>query len=327
MPAFGSNAKLFITNQNSFGTPTDVGSWHTVPFASQDLNFSFGELVDDSIFSRYDEADRVTGISGVEGSITANVHPYAIGHFLRGCFGIYAVTSDTGPVYTHVFNPQTTPFGVEHSLPPYALYVDQGESGVTSGYILGDCFINQIEFNLSAAAFLRATANVVGKTTELIQKVTGEVEWPATIKPLIWSATSISIGGAAVQRYADITLTFNNNIGMQDRIAGAKEHTFFHRDGFRMFGRMSGTMDVAMTDWLNVKNETEARLFMFCSNSIDTLLIDLPRFVFTAHPIGVSGPGIVTISVEGRAMYSTDSGTIATVTLVNTLETYKDPPS
>lgn len=320
MPAFGSNAKLFVTLQNSFGTPTDVGSWHTVPFASHDFNFTFGELVDDSIFSRYDEADRVTGISGVEGSITANVHPYAIGPFIRGCFGIYSA-SGAGP-YTHVFNPQTSAFGAEHSLPPYAFQVDQGESGVTSAYLLGDCFINQWELSLSAGAFLRSTFNIMGKTATLITKTAAPVEWPATIKPLIWSATSISIGGAAVQRYADFTLTFNNNIGMQDRIAGAKEHTFFFRDGFRQFGRFSGTMDVAMTDWLNVKNETEVQLILFSSNSIDTLKVDIPRFVFTSHPLGVSGPGIVTISVEGRAMYSTDSGTIATVTLTNTFADY-----
>jgi len=200
--------------------------------------------------------------------------------------------------------------------------VDQGEAGVSSAYLLGDCFVNQLEFNLSAGAYLRATASIVGKTATLMTKTAAPVEWASTIKPLLWSATSISIGGAAVQRYADITFTFNNNIGMQDRIAGAKEHTFFFRDGFRQFGRMSGTMDVSMTDWLNVKNETEVRLFMFASNSIDTLLIDLPRFVFTAHPIGVPGPGIVTISVEGRAMYSTDSGTIATVTLTNTFADY-----
>lgn len=319
MPAFGSNAKLSICAQSAFGSSAP-SSWFQVPFASHDLTFTFDELTDDSIFSRYDEADRVTGISGVAGAIQANVHPYAIGHFLRACFGVYSV-SGAGP-YVHEFHPQTTTFDANVSLPPYSFQVDQGEANVTSAYFLTDCFVNQWEVSLSAGAYLRSTFNIVGKSAALGTKAPPPEEWPATIKPIMWSATSISIGGAAVQRYADISLTFNNNIGMQDRIAGAKEHTFFMRDGFRQFGRFSGTMDVAMADWLNVKNETESRLFVFASNSIDTLMIDLPRFVFTSHPLAVAGPGIVTIAIEGRAMYSTDSGTIATVTLTNTLASY-----
>ena len=82
MPAFGSNAKLSITKQNSFdGDYTAPGSWHKVPFANHDLNFMFGELTDDSILARYDEPDRNTGISGVEGNIIAN---------FTVCFGVFS---------------------------------------------------------------------------------------------------------------------------------------------------------------------------------------------------------------------------------------------
>jgi hypothetical protein len=255
------------------------------------------------------------------------VHPLAIGQVLNGVFGISS-SDAAGSAYAHTFNPQTTAFDANVSLQPFCFQIDQGESSVNSAYMLYNCFLNNWELSLAAGQYLRSTINVVGQRAELIEKSTPS-NYPAGIKPMLWSGCSISIGGAAVQRYADFRLTFNNNIATQDRIAGAKDHTFFFREGFRQFGRMTGTMDMAMDDWLKVKNETEGRLVIFCKGASsvssgydESLTIDIPRFVFTKHPLGVSGPGIVTVAMEGRAMFSSTSGTICTVTLVNTQATY-----
>lgn len=327
MPAFGSNAKFSITKQNSFDGSSAPNSWYKVPFASQDFNFSYDELTDDSIQARYDWSDRVTGIAGTAGTMEANIHPLVTGHFLRGLFGISS-SQAVGSGFLHTFNPQTTTFDANVSLPPYALQVDQGEASVTSAYLLSDCFFNTGDISLAAGQYLRGRWGVVGKNATLMTKAPGP-DWPTGVKPFVWSSVSLSFGGAASQKFADITFAFNNNIGMQDRIAGSKTHTFYMRDGFREFGRITGTMDVSMTDWLNVKNETEMRVVLFAlgvtsisSGVNEYLQIDIPRFVYTAHPLGVSGPGIVTIGVEGRAMYHSGSGTIATITLQNTLSTY-----
>jgi len=331
MPGFGANAELGIHKQNSFmSAGVNSLEWTKVPFASQDFNYEFAELTDDSIQFGYEEPDRVTGIAGVTGTITANVHPIAVGEFIAGAFGISSSTA-SGSAFIHTFNPQTTTFDDKCSLQPYAFLVDQGEAGVNSKYLLYNCFINNWELSLSAGAYLRSTFNIVGQRAELIASSgNNPADYPSGIKPLIWSACSISIGGAAVQRYADFKLSFNNNIATQDRIAGAKDHTFFFREGFRQFGRFTGTMDMAQADWLKVKNETEGPLVIHITgaSSIDGanmkeyLEINIPRFVFTKHPLGVSGPGIVTVAMEGRAMFHAGSGTICTVTLVNTQASY-----
>lgn len=326
MPAFGSNAKFAIAYQNSFGDYT-VDSWFKVPFASQDFNFAYDELTDDSIYSRYDEPDRVTGIAGVSGSFEANVHPLVVGNFIRGNFAQYSVSA-LGSGYEHTFNPQTTTFDANVSLPPYSFYVDQGQPLVNSGYQLQDCFINEWELSLAAGQYLRSRFNVVGKQAALITKVTVP-DYPTGIKPFIWSSASISIGGVAIKRFQDFSISFNNNIGMQDRIAGEKTHTFYMRDGFRQFGRMTATIDVDMDTWLAVKDETEYQVIIhvlgvtsISSGVNEYLQVDIPRFVYTSHPLGVSGAGIVTVSIEGRAMYHSGSETIATVTLVNTVPDY-----
>jgi hypothetical protein len=323
MPGFGSNAILGISRQNSFGTA--INSWYKMPFASHDFNYTYGELTDDSIQGTPDEPDRVTGIAGLTGTITANVNPLVTGHLLRAAFGVFTtVTSES--YYTHRFDPSTGPFDSNCSERPMSFYVDQGEAGVNSAYLLSDCFVNNVEFSLSAGGYLRGSYAIVGKNAALVQKTTDIVDLGPAARPFLWSSTSISLGGAAVQRFTDIRIAFNNNLGTQDRIAGAKAHTYFFRDGFRQFARLSGTMDMAMEDWLRVKNETELAFVMYCKGASNVtsgydeyFKIDIPRLVLTSHPIGVSGAGMVTVGVEGRGMYLASSKTVATIFLANTV--------
>lgn len=321
MPGFGSSAKLAVSRQNSFGTAAT--SYFGFPFASQDLNYTWAELTDDSITGQPDWSDRQTGISGLAGTVTANFHPLAHGWFLRSAFG-WLVDSAIGSGFTHTFNPTTTNFDTSATIPPATIYVDQGESGASSGYLFTDCFVNNVELSMSAGGYLRGAYAIIGKTAGLITKPT-IVDFPSGAKPLLWSSTSVSVGGAAVTRWADFKLSMNNNIGMQDRIAGAKAHTYYFRDGFREFGKLTATADMAMADWLNVKNESEVAVVInFAGTSISSgvnefFKIDIPRFVWTAHPVGVSGPGMVTVALEGRAMYSSTSKTIITLTLQNTI--------
>jgi hypothetical protein len=316
MPGFGSNAQLSVNRQNSFGTAAT--SWFKVPFATQDLNFAYAELTDDSIQGRFDEPDRVTGISGVSGNIVGNFDPLVIGHFIRGCFGInYTCVSGTA-VQNWTFNPATTVFDGYGTLPPYSFQVDQGESAVTSSYLLQDCYVNNWEVSLAAGQYLRSTFGIIGPSANLITKSSAP-DYAVVPRPFMWSSTSVSIGATGFSRFQDFKVTFNNNIGTQDRIAGAKSHTYFFRDGFRQFGRLTATADMAQDDWLKMKNETEQRLVIFTrNNSSETMTIDIPRFVFTAHPLGVSGAGMVTVGLEGRGMFSTTSKTGVTVTLQNT---------
>lgn len=319
MPGFGANAQFSMNKQNSFGTA--ASSWFKIPFASQDFNYTFGELTDDSIQGRFDEPDRVTGIGGLAGNLVGNMDPLVIGHLIRGVFGInYTVTSATGPVHTWTFNPATTNFDGNGTLPPYSLQIDQGESSINSSYLLQDCFINNWELSLAAGGYLRSTFAVLGPTATLMTKSQAP-DYAVVPKPFVWSSASVSIGGAGVNRFQDFKVSFNNNIGTQDRIAGAKAHTFFFRDGFRQFGRVTATADMLQSDWLKMKNETEQRLFVFIqgAGTSESIMIDIPRFVFTAHPLGVSGAGMVTVGLEGRGMYSITSKTICTVSLINTI--------
>lgn len=325
MPAFGSGAKLGLTHQASMGA-TDPGSWRTVPFASHDLTYDVADLVDDSITGEVDEPDRVTGMSGITGSFQANINPLAVGYYLYGLCG-HSSGSAAGQAYKHVFRPSSGNFGDKNTLPPFAFQINAAETGVSSAYLLQDCFFNTGEISITAGGYLRGTWGIVGKSG-LLQTIEAPVDYPTGVKPLKWASASVSIAGAAVQRYHDLKITLNNNIGMQDRLDGTSEHSFFFREGFRQ-NRFSGTVDLAMADWLKMKNETEGALVVtfggatsISSGYNEYLEISMPRFVFTKVPINISGTGIVTVAVEGRGMYLATSLCSVQFTLQNTWASY-----
>lgn len=327
MPGMGSNAILSICRQNSMGA-TAPSSWYAIPFANNGLAFTYGELTDDSIQQTPDLPDRAIGIGGFQGNIESNLFPLPVGFFLRGLFGVVSASA-LGSGFVHTFNPATAAWSPECQLAPYAFQVDPGEPSVNSAYLHTDGFINTGEITITAAGYARASFGVLGKSIGLITKAPGASINQTGAAPLLWSGASISFGGTAVQRFSNVKLAFDNKVAAQDRITGVKQHAFFFRDGFRDFGRFSGTIDLAQTDWLDFYNGTEKRMVISMlgvtsiSSGVNELLtIDIPRMIYTAYPLNVSGAGIVTAAVEGRAMYSAASKTVCTITLVNTFASY-----
>lgn len=327
MPGFGSSALLSICRQNSMGA-TAPSSWYQIPFARKGFPFTFGDLQDDSIRSTPDLPDQVRGIGGFAGDVEHNAFPLVMGFFLRGLFGV-ASAEAVGSGFLHTFNPATAAWSPECTLPPVAFQFDPGEPSVNSAYLYQDAFINGAEISLDAAGYLRSRWSILGKSMTLLTKAPGVALNPGGAAPLVWSAASVSIGGTAVQRFSNFRLAFDNKVTPQDRIAGALEHTYFFRDGFRDFGRLSGTIDIAQADWLDFKAATEKRLVLnflgvtsISSGVNEFLRIDIPRFKYTAYPIRVDGAGIVQVNVEGRAQYSQGSGTVCTITLCNTFPSY-----
>jgi len=291
------------------------------------MEFSYAELTDDSITGLVDDPDVVRGIGGVAGSIEGNFNPITAGILLRGLFGVSSVGA-VGSGYTHSFLPNTGPWSDKCSNPPLGFALNAGESGISSSYLFQDVFINNVEISVAAGNYIRMRANVLGKTGGLMTTPASPVSH-AEVKPIAWSAVSLSIGGAGVQRFSDIRFTFNNNIAAQDRIDGTATHTFFFREGFRQFARFSGTIDISQTDYLTFYNGTETSLSMFAlgvtsiSSGVNEFLkIDIPRLVYTKYPVNVPGPGIITIGIEGRGMYKASSGRVCSIVLQNSKATY-----
>lgn len=323
---YGSNAFVAICRQNSLGA-TAPTSWYPVPFARAGIRTVIDELQDDSITGYADEPDRTLGYTRVNGPIEGNVDPLALGFLLKGLFGTIAssAVSSGSSAFQHVYEPRSGDFMPTATLPPYAFQVYQGETGVSSSFLFLDCFVNQLDLSIAPNQYLRGTWGIVGKDSSLITKAAPPA-WPSAVKKFNWSAVSVSIAGAGVARYRDLRFSFDNRIGMQDRINASRAPASFFRDGFRSFGRFQGTMDIAVSDWLNRKNETEQAVSIYIAGvtSINSgvnefLKLDYSRGKIIDIDESIAGPGLVTVTVGWKGEFNVSSLTPVRVTLQNTM--------
>jgi hypothetical protein len=204
---------------------TTPSSWYSLPFANHGLTWNPDELADDSITGLMDEPNRVLGFTRAGGPIVGNVFPLPLGILLRGLTGAASVSA-IGSGFEHYFNPVSGDFGLISTLPPYAIQVDQGESGVNSAYLYKDAFINTLELSAVAGEYVRANWGIIGKDSELVTKA-APATWPSDNNPLRWSSVSLSIGGAGVVRYRDFRLLFDNRVAGQERIDGTSVPRYF----------------------------------------------------------------------------------------------------
>lgn len=328
MPGFGSDSFLAICKQNSLGATAPSSFW-SVPFANHTFDANPDELLDDSITGNPDEPDRVLGYSRTTGNVVMNLNPLVLGHFLRGVTGYNTVTP-VGSGFMHKFVPRSGQWSPECSLPPYAFLVYQGDSGVNSAYQYKDAFINTFELSIESGKYVRGTFGVLGKDAEYAPASRGvDMAGGVATKPFQWSAVSLSINGTGVARFRNLRFSFDNKIAGVERLNASKSLAFFFRDGFRSMGRFSGEMDLNTADWAAMKAETEYPLFVnmigvttISSGVNEYFKLEIPRFKVTKYPTAVPGPGIVTVTVEGKAEYHAGSGCAAAFTLQNTFAAY-----
>lgn len=320
---YGSNAFVAICRQNSLGA-TAPTSWYPVPFARSGIVTQIDELQDDSITGYADEPDRTLGFTRVNGPIEGNIDPLAVGFLLKGLFGTIA-SSAVGSGFQHVFDVRSGDWSPVSTLPPYAFQVFQGETGVSSSFLFLDCFVNQLDLSIAPNQYLRGVWGITGKDSSLLTKAAPPA-WPSGVKKFNWSAVSVTIAGAGVARYRDLRFSFDNKIAAQDRINASRAPASFFRDGFRMFGRFQGTMDVAQSDWLNMKNETEQAVSVYIagvtsiSSGVNEFLkIDYSRGKIINVDESIAGPGIITLTVNWKGEFNVGSLTPARITLQNTM--------
>ena len=88
--------------------------------------------------------------------------------------------------------------------------------------------------------------------------------------------------------------------------------------------RVSGTLDfIDVAEEQDFINQTERvlRLSLFKSQSFH-MLIDVPRFIYTAFPTGMPGRGRQTVAFDGMARYLASSAAAIGVQLTTTKSNY-----
>lgn len=316
---YGIGGFLGIARQNSFGTAST--SYEYVPIVSESLTTNIEELVEENIQRRYEEGDSHAGVLSVAGDIVFEPHPLMVGHFLKGVMGQSSSTL-VGSVTTHVFEGRQADFDTSCALVPYTIqvYRDNGLS-----WQFTDAVINNLSFEVSGGAIMRATAGVIARTSSLMAATTPT--FPDD-KPWLWSQGSFSLAGTANPDLEDITFNVENNVEGVVFIDATKTAGKMKRTTYRNFG-VSGTLDFSVQSQYAVfrASSHQAAVLTMTGATVTTsqnelIKFDAPNLRYTSFPIGMSGPGRISAGFEGKAKYHTSSASALRITLVNTKTGY-----
>jgi len=320
--AYGFAGHIGIARETSWGSGVAVTSGNYVEALSEDISLALDRFSYKAIIGSLSEPDDATGLYRVEGSMQFAAHPIAIGHFLKGVLHSYTQTTVvTNQLYTHEF--VTTSGGADFSsdvpIQPYTFEIFRD---VTSSHRYTGCCVNELTLTMEPNGPVMCEATVVGRGADVIAKTTPT--FPSSpAKPFAFDTISLSIGGAGTALIESLELTISNNLEGFGALNLSQYVAKVRRTDHQMVN-FSGTIDFTnVTEYLNFVNQTEQRMTISMTKAASfQMTIDIPRFVYTAYPLGIPGRERILTSFEGKGFVHPGSLNAIKVILSNCKSTY-----
>lgn len=299
---------------------TAVGATDYAEILSENLNTTIDRFGTRNVFNGFYEPDDYAGARRSAGSIVMAAFPGMLGHFLKGVFNnVSATTVLSGFLWRDYFTITRSEFADGVPRQPYTLelYRDVGSSHQYAGACL-----NKLTLALAPNQDLRCTAEFIAKTRALIPKTTPT--YPSSPSdPFTFDTASIAIAGVTMTRFEAFTLVVDN--GLEGILAlNASNEIARIRAGNLQSIRLSGTLDFNdAQDQQDFVNQTERSLTLNLTRGQSfSMLIDIPRFVYTAHAANMAGRQRNVATFEGMARYQVTSGTSIGIQLTTTKSNY-----
>lgn len=318
--AYGANAYLGMTFQNSFGTAKTT-ELAFIPFVSESLTVNFENIESNSITKSFDKPDSYRGMQSVEGDIQMEVHPILIGHFLKAWHG-HSVASGSEPV-THTFIPAQSDWqeGV-CTLPPITFVV---YTGVGSAHVFYDCLVNQLTFTAAHNALYQCTASIIG----------GRHDYTVVAQPSYlpgsfynFDTCSLSLNGQGFDSASQLEIALNNNLEGKATLNGQNHYSRILRGNGMRTVEISGTSLLDATNQFDkyINHETQPLTAAWTqpgSGGIaNQIALEAPRMQYIEFPEVIEGPGLTEVSFKARGMYDADKGFAVKFTVVNSQTAY-----
>lgn len=320
--AFGGEAYVRVARQNSYNVAvTAAGSFHAVPFVSENLAVQVPELISDTIRARFEEGPSARGIMSAQGDIVIRPSPDQMGIFAYAISGVISSTQ-INSTYRHVFVPTQTRFGPDIAVTPWTI----GRfAGVTREDQFTDCQLNRLQVEIVAGQYLRATGNWMARVHSGQANVSPTFVEAAEYT---WNQASLSLNNAALIDWEQVTITIDNQLTMNPTLDGTLLNRRILRDGYRLI-RVSAIADLPDLDEFDTFRAGSVQPLditvegtSISSGNVETLRFIIPSFRYSAFPVAVSGPGRVTVNLEGRAIYNQGSALAIQITVQNTRTNY-----
>jgi len=322
--AYGFGGFIGFARETNWGS--GVAATDYVEGMSEDLTLSLDRFAYKAIINSLSEPDDAVGLYRVEGGMEFACHPVAIGHFLKGVLHSYNPTAVvTGSLYNHVF--VTTSGGADFdSQVPIQPYTIEVFRDVTSSHRYTGCVVNELTFTMAANGPVMCSATFIGRGADIIAKSTPTFP-TSPLKPFTFDTISLAIAGSGTALIETLELTINNNLEGIGALNLSRYVAKVRRNDHQMVN-LSGTIDFTnVTEYQNFVNQTEQRMTISMTKAASfQMVIDIPRMVYTAYPMGIPGKERILTSFEGKGFVHQGSLNAIKVTLTNQQSYYGPTP-
>lgn len=307
-----------LAKETNWGTAVAASDYLEV--MSENLSTGIDRFPTRNVYGGFYEPDDYAGMRRTTGSLVHAAHPVSLGHLLKAVFNnSSASTVLSGFLYTMNFTGVKSEFADGVPRQPYTLEINRN---VTSSHRYAGAVCNKLTLALAPNQDLRVTADWIAQAQTMLAATTPTFPASST-DPFTFDTASVSIAGAANARVEAFNLSIDNGL---EGIAALNNSNTIARIRARepQIIRISGTLDfVDITEQQDFINQTE-RAFVLSLTRAQSfqLVIDVPRFVYSAFPTGMPGRGRLTVGFEGMARYLTSSAAAIGIRLTTTKSNY-----
>lgn len=324
----GSDIKISIAHQNSFGTPvTAVGSFMAIPILSETLAADKPPLEINNMRGVHDAGPTKEGPNAISGGFEAEVNPISIGHLLKAAFGQPTSTKvASAAVYSHVFVPNSADFDRYAAQRPLTIVKDFADG--SSADLFSDMLCSTLALSIANGELLKVSAEFLGGKQG--HKAAIATAFEDTARGFSWDVASVSAGGVAVEEVMGATITLDNALANKHTLNNSKEPSRTKRDGFRSVMVEGNMLFETHSHYLDWKNQTEQNFKLHLASTgiaissgyTDALTLECPTFKYDEFKPNASGAGQIEVAFKGRGIFNVGSGHSLKATLVNTATAY-----
>lgn len=265
------------------------------------------------------EPDDVAGMNRISGDVAFAANPRNLGYMLMSLFNQSTVTSLNTSFWKHIYTQPTdsgSAFSTTAPSVPYTLEIFR-DVGTATQYTGG--LVTGLSFNFAQNQDVRCTASFLCRGSSEVAKQTATFPNSPT-KPFKFDQVSLQLGGAANTDIETLTVKIDNQYEGIGSLNLSEDIAKVRRTGFQTI-TIDGTVDFSdVVEYKNFIDQTEQQMIVSALiPSSFQLILNVPKMVYTAYPVGISGRGRNLVSFTAKGFYHAGSGTgiAATLTTIN----------
>ena len=310
MAGYGMHGDVQINMQNSFGT-SQTNSLEAIPIVSESVELQISQITQNNMYGRFAESPTLQGAQTIQGDVSIEAEPQALGWFLNAYCG-----ADSTTAHVHAFQPARSDFDDKSAVKPFTLKIFRD---VGSAFLYYDLLATTLELSVANGELLNSSIGVIGAG---FSRTAGtSPTYPVGQTLFKWDQSSITYNGTAAVDFRDVTISLNKNLQAIWTLQESTSPSKIKRSAFESV-EISGTLlyqnAVDGSLFTDFQNQTERKVTLnFLSNSPNNLFVDIPSFKFTSLTPVMDNADIIEASFTARAEFNVGSNTQIEFLLTN----------